>query len=76
MYLLFLHVIASPKGVAISFFLGLLRRFTPRNDKLFGVCINSLPIFFPLDGGDYSPHPLPIDGGGLALWSMFNYSTG
>jgi RND family efflux transporter MFP subunit len=28
-----LHVIASPEGVAISSFLGLLRRFTPRNDK-------------------------------------------
>jgi hypothetical protein len=28
-------VIASPKGVAISFFMGLLRRSAPRNDKLF-----------------------------------------
>jgi hypothetical protein len=27
-------VIASPKGVAISFFMGLLRRSAPRNDKL------------------------------------------
>jgi hypothetical protein len=27
-------VIASPKGVAISLFLGLLRRSAPRNDKL------------------------------------------
>ena len=27
-------VIASPKGVAISSFMGLLRRSAPRNDKL------------------------------------------
>ncbi len=27
-------VIASPKGAAISFFMGLLRRSAPRNDKL------------------------------------------
>ncbi len=26
-------VIASPKGVAISFFMGLLRRVAPRNDR-------------------------------------------
>jgi len=26
-------VIASPEGVAISFFMGLLRRLTPRNDN-------------------------------------------
>jgi hypothetical protein len=33
--ILTLHVvIASPKGVAISFLLGLLRRSAPRNDKL------------------------------------------
>jgi len=30
-----LQVIASPRGAAISFFMGLLRRSTPRNDKLF-----------------------------------------
>ena len=34
-----LHVIASPKGVAISSILGLLRRFTPRNDKPFNVFV-------------------------------------
>ena len=33
--ILTLHgVIASPKGAAISFFMGLLRRSAPRNDKL------------------------------------------
>ena len=30
-----LHVIASPKGAAISFSMGLLRRSAPRNDGLF-----------------------------------------
>jgi hypothetical protein len=28
-------VIASPRGVAISFFMGLLRRLAPRNDNSF-----------------------------------------
>ena len=30
-----LHVSASPKGAAISFSMGLLRRSAPRNDGLF-----------------------------------------
>jgi len=34
-----LQVIASPKGAAISFFLGLLRRSTPRNDSLFNAFV-------------------------------------
>jgi hypothetical protein len=32
-------VIASPKGVAISFFVGLLRRPAPRNDKLLNASV-------------------------------------
>jgi hypothetical protein len=33
--ILTLHgIIASPEGAAISFFMGLLRRSAPRNDKL------------------------------------------
>ncbi len=32
-------VIASPKGVAISFFVRLLRRRAPRNDKLINAFV-------------------------------------
>ena len=45
-----LHVIASPKGAAISFSMGLLRRSAPRNDGLFisfvltHQCINLLRV--------------------------------
>jgi hypothetical protein len=39
MHLFPLHVIASPKGVAISSISGLLRRFTPRNDKLLNAFV-------------------------------------
>ena len=47
--LLFLfHVIASPKGVAIWSFTGLLRRFTPRNDQLFNAFVLFLIILFLL----------------------------
>lgn len=43
--------------ISRSFFLKIMKR------NLFCQS-NSLPIFLPLDGGDHSPHPLPIDGGG------------
>jgi len=46
-HLSFLHVIASPKGVAISSFLRLLRRFTPRNDKLFNAFVLFLSFIVP-----------------------------
>jgi hypothetical protein len=38
-------VIANPKGVAISYFMGLFCRFAPRNDNPFGGCINKVDFF-------------------------------
>jgi|GEM_PF-2747347 len=40
-----LQVIASPRGAAISFFMGLLRRSTPRNDRLFNASVLVDQIF-------------------------------
>jgi len=45
-------VIASPKGAAISFFMGLLRRSAPRNDKLLNAFV--LVYEFPMVNAQWS----------------------
>ena len=59
--LLSLHVIASLKGVAISSFLGLLRRSAPRNDILLISFVLITPNYiFSADSFSLNIHDLDI----------------